>query len=157
MQEGYPSRSSETAGLTKDQFVKPPKTLKWYDLHSEKKDFSRSKVYTWTNEPVHLNSCFQRIANRSLPSASASWPVSQETPRKWERAARDQSYMANQAAGLSHCLTKVHDSMTSQLKVIMGDRNKGKSSRKLHKATKRIGLFSHLQPQYHTGNGLYHA
>ena len=29
VQEGYPSRASETAGLVKDQFVKPPKTLKW--------------------------------------------------------------------------------------------------------------------------------
>ena len=28
LQEGYPSRVSETAGLIKDQFVKPPKTLK---------------------------------------------------------------------------------------------------------------------------------
>ena len=50
---------------------------------------------------------------------------------KWERDARDQTYMANQSALLSHCLNKVHDSMSSQLKVIMGDRNKGKSSSKL--------------------------
>ena len=28
VQEGYPSRASETAGLVKDQFVKPPRTLK---------------------------------------------------------------------------------------------------------------------------------
>ena len=38
------------AGLSKDQFIKPPKTLKWYGMHSNKKDFSRSKVYTWTSE-----------------------------------------------------------------------------------------------------------
>ena len=46
VQEGYPSRTSENAGLSRDQFVKPPKTLKWYSMHCEKKDFSRSKVYT---------------------------------------------------------------------------------------------------------------
>ena len=49
VQEGYLTRNSETAGLNKDQFVKPPKTLKWYGMHTKKKDFSRSKLYTWTN------------------------------------------------------------------------------------------------------------
>ena len=33
VQEGYPSHTSETAGLNRDQFVKPPNTLKWYDVH----------------------------------------------------------------------------------------------------------------------------
>ena len=41
VQEGYPSWASETAGLVRDQFVKPPRTLKWYDMYTEKKDFSR--------------------------------------------------------------------------------------------------------------------
>ena len=52
VQEGYPSYSSETASLVKDHFVKIPKTLKWYDMFSEKKDFSHSKVHGWTNEPT---------------------------------------------------------------------------------------------------------
>ena len=96
LQEGYPTRNTETAGLSKDQFIKPPRTLKWYGMHTEKKDFSRSKVYTWTSEPARLNYSFPRIAGRSLPSAPASRPVSQDTLRKWERAARDQTYMCNQ-------------------------------------------------------------
>ena len=91
LQEGYPTRNTETAGLSKDQFIKPPRTLKWYGMHSEKKDFSRSKVYTWTSEPARLNSSFPRIAGRSLPSAPTSRPVSQDTLRKWEWAARDQT------------------------------------------------------------------
>ena len=87
VQEGYPSRASETAGLVKDQSVKPPRTLKWYDMFAEKKDFSRSKVSSWTNQPAYLNSSFPRITN----SKPASRPVFQDTLRKWERAARDQS------------------------------------------------------------------
>ena len=47
VQEGYPSRTSENAGLSRDQFVKPPKTLKWYGMHCEKKDFSRSIVQSF--------------------------------------------------------------------------------------------------------------
>ena len=60
VQEDYPSHTSETAGLTRDQSVEPPKTLKWYSMHSEKKDFSCSKVYTWTSEPSRLNSSFSK-------------------------------------------------------------------------------------------------
>ena len=66
VQEGYPSRASETAWLVRDQFVKPPRTLKWYDMCADKKDFSRSKVFLWTNQPARLNSSFPRIANHSL-------------------------------------------------------------------------------------------
>ena len=138
LQEGYLTRNSETAGLSKDQFIKPPKTLKWYGMHSNKKDFSRSKVYTWTSEPARLNSSFPRIASRSLPSAPASRPVSQDTLRKWERTAQDQTYMCNQAAAFSCCLTKVQENMTSQLKIIQGVTAKGKSLTKLHQATDEL-------------------
>ena len=138
VQEGYPSRTSENAGLSRDQFVKPPKTLKWYNMHCEKKDFSRSKVYTWTNEPARLNSTFPRIANISLPSAPASRPVSQDTLRKWKRAARDQSCMCNQAAAFSRCLTKVQDNMASQLKLIQSVTSKGKSASKITQAAEEL-------------------
>ena len=138
LQEGYLTRNSETAGLSKDQMIKPHKTLKWYGMHSDKKDFSRSKVYTWTSESGRLNSSFPRIAGRSLPSAPASRPVSQDTLRKWERAARDQTYMCNQAAAFSLCLTKVQENMMSLLKIIQGVTAKGKSSTKLHQATDEL-------------------
>ena len=138
LQEGYPTRNTETAGLSKDQFIKSPRTLKWYGMHSEKKDFSQSKVYTWTSEPARLNSSFPRIAGRSLPSAPASQPVSQDTLRKWERAARDQTYMCNQAAAFSRCLTKVQENMSNQLKVIQGFTAKGKSSPKLTQAADEL-------------------
>ena len=138
VQEGYPSCTSETAGLARDQFVKSPKTLKWYGMHCEKKDFSRSKVHTWTNEPARMNSTFPRIANRSLPSAPASRPVSEENLRKWERASRDQSYMYNQAAAFSRCLTKVQDNMASQLKIIQSVTCKGISATKVSQAADEL-------------------
>ena len=138
MQEGYPTRNSETAGLCKDQFIKPPKTLQWYRMHTEKKDFSQSKVYTWTSEPARLNSSFPRIAGCSLPSAPASRPLSQDTSRKFERAAHDQTYMCSQAAAFICCLIKVQENMSSQLKIIQGVTSKGKSSSKLHQATDEL-------------------
>ena len=107
-------------------------------MHCEKTNFSRSKVHTWTNEPARMNSIFPRIANRSLPSAPASRPVSQENLRKWERAARDQSYMCNQAAAFSQCLTRVQDNMASQLKIIQSVTCKGKLATKVSQAADEL-------------------
>ena len=95
VQECYPSRTLETAGLNMDHIVKPSKTLKWYDMHCETKDLSSSKVYTWSSKSARLHSSFQRIASHSLPSAPASQPVSLDTLKKWEQGALDQSYMCN--------------------------------------------------------------
>ena len=64
----------------------------------------------------------------SLPSARASRTFSQDTLRRWERAFREQSMMCNQAAGLSRCLTKVQDSMVTQLKSLRVDTSKGKAA-----------------------------
>ena len=35
--ERYPSRNSENSGLLLDQFVKMPRSSKWYDMHAVKK------------------------------------------------------------------------------------------------------------------------
>ena len=40
--QDYPSRNTETAGLLRDQFVKPPRSSRWYDMHADKKDSGRS-------------------------------------------------------------------------------------------------------------------
>ena len=77
--------------------MKPPKTLKWYGMHCEKKDFSRSKVYTWTSEPIRLNSSFPRIASCSL--------CLQHPPP---------GCTCNQAAHFIRCLTKVQENMLAR-------------------------------------------
>ena len=70
--EGYPSRNSETGGLLRDQFVKTPRSSKWYAMHTDKKDSASTTVCDWSPEPAKLNSTFTRVARRSLPSAPAS-------------------------------------------------------------------------------------
>ena len=77
----------------------------------KKGDGSTQAVSHWSPEPAKLNSVFSRVARRSLLSAPASRTFSQDTLRRWE-----QSVMCNHAAGLSRCLTKVQDSMVTQLK-----------------------------------------
>ena len=127
--EGYSSRNSETGGLLQDQVVKTPRSSKWYAMHTDKKDSASATVCDWPPEPAKLNSTFTRVARRSLPSAPASRTFSQDTLRRWERAFREQSVLCNQVAGLSRCLTKVQDSMVTQLEVAQGGHRERQGSR----------------------------
>ena len=115
IKEGYPTRNTDNTGLLRDQFIKTPRPSRWYGMHAEKGS-ETSTVRTWSPDPAKLNHSFSRIARRNLPSAPPSRTLSQDLLRRWERAAREQTIMCNQAAGLSRCLTRVQDSMNTQLK-----------------------------------------
>ena len=136
--EGYPSRNTDTAGLLRDQFVKPPWSSRWYDMHVHKKDSGRSTACSWSQKLAKLNSAFSRVARRNLPIAPPSRALSQDILRRWERAAREQSVMCNQAAGLSRCLTRVQDAMSTQLKSLHVDIGKGKSSERMQQAVDEL-------------------
>ena len=107
-------------------------------MHTDKKDSVSYTVCYWSLEPAKLNSTFNRVARHSLPSAPASRTFSQDTLRQWERAFREQSVMCNQAAGLSRCLTKVHDSMVTQLKSLRVDTAKGKAAERMQQAVEEL-------------------
>ena len=57
--------------------------------------------------------------------------------RRWERTAREQTVMCNQAAGLSRCLTRVQDAMSAQLKTLHLDK-KGKSSERTKQTVEEL-------------------
>ena len=152
--EGYPSRNTETGGLLRDQFVKPPRSSKGYDMHTDKKDSASTTVCDWSPELAKLNSTFSRVARHSLPSAPASHTFSQDTLRQWERAFREQSVMCNQAAGLSRCLTKVQDSMVTQLKTLHVDKTKGKAAERTQQAVEEL---EYLVTVNLSGHAAYYA
>ena len=106
-------------------------------MHTEKKDCDSASVCSWSPEPAKLNSAFSQVA-RSLPTVPPSRALSQDMLGCWERAAREQTVMCNQAAGLSRCLTRVQDAMSSQLKTLHLDSNKGKSSERMKKAVDEL-------------------
>ena len=133
--EGYPTRNTNNAGLLRDQFIKHPRSSRWYGMHAE--DSESSTVRTWSPDPAKLNHSFSRVAHRNLPTAPPSWAFSQDLLRRWERAAREQTIMCIQAAGLSRCLTRVQDSMSTQLKTLHLD-SKGKSSEKIKQAVNEL-------------------
>ena len=134
--EGYPTRNTDNTGLLRDQFIKPPRSSRWYGMHAEK-DSESSTVRTWSPDPAKLNHPFSRVARRNLPTAPPSRAFSQDLLRRWERAAWAQTVMCNQAAGLSRCLTRVQDSMATQLKTLRLD-SKGKSSEKMKQAANEL-------------------
>ena len=130
--EGYPTRNTDNTGLLRDQFIKPPRSSRWYGMHAEKNSES-SIVRTWSPDPAKLNHSFSRVARRNLPTAPPSRAFSQDLLRHWDRAAHEQTIMCNQAAGLSRCLTRAQDSMATQLNTLHLD-SKGKSSEKMKQA-----------------------
>ena len=107
-------------------------------MHADKKDSDVSTVCSWSPELAKLNSAFSRVARRSLPAAPSSRPLRQDILRHWERAAREQTVMSNQAAGLSRCLTRVQDAMSTQLKSLHMVKGKGKSSGRMQQAVDEL-------------------
>ena len=92
------------------------------------------------SESVKLNSSYGRIAQSSSLStpAPASRPLSQDTLRRWENSAHESTYICNQAAGFSRCLSKVQPSKQAQLRMIQAEQSKGKSSEKTTSATDEL-------------------
>ena len=137
--EGYPSKSSEPGGLHVDQFLRPPKSQsRWYGIHpAEPKDPTRlgKSVNTWPNDAAKINSAFPRICKPSTSASQpSSRPISQDTLRKWENAAKETSYICNQSAGCNRCITKIQDSVQENLKALQTELSKGKSSAKAQAA-----------------------
>ena len=87
--------------------------------------------------PPRCCTCHRTRLNSTVPSArlpdtacllpQLSSALTRTLLRHWERAAREQTFMCNQAAGLSRCLTKIQDTMVTQHKTLYLDKGKGKA------------------------------
>ena len=103
----------------------------WYGIHpAEPKDPTRpgKSVNTWPNDAAKINSAFPRICKSAASTFQPpSHPISQDTLRKWEKAAKETSYICNQSAGLNKCITKIRDSVQENLKALQTELSKGKS------------------------------
>ena len=116
----------EIGGLQRDQFVKPAKShAKWDGLHPNQ-DRPAVSVSYWHFDSDKLNSAYSRIARSSLLTTPAwtSRTISQDTLRKWVKAARESTYVCNLVAGLSRCLSKVQQGMQSQLQVLQSEQTR---------------------------------
>ena len=141
--EGYPSKSSEPGGLqppgndgTGNE--KPKSQSRRYGIQpAEPKDPTRPSKYanSWPNDAAKINSAFSRIAKPNIANSQPSArQISQDTTRKWEKGAKESSYICNQSAGFNRCITKIQNSVQDQLRILQAELGKGKSSAKAQSA-----------------------
>ena len=138
--EGYPSRSQDSAGLKKDQFVKVPKSQsRWYQMHMIRPEGPHrpgKTLFSWHNSEAKVNSQFPRIVKASAyPSTGPpSRPISQEYLRRWERCSRENSYIVNHAAGFNRCTSELQERMTGHVNMLHARINKGKAPKEVSAA-----------------------
>ena len=162
--EGYPSRSQDSAGLKKDQFIKVPKSqAKWYSMHLLKSDEPQRPgrtVFSWRNTEAKVNPQFPRLTRASAyPSTGPpSRPISQESLRRWERTAREDSYIINHAAGFSRCSTELQDKMTQHVATLSQHLSKGKTPKEVADALNDLRdlLAFHQRVSVALGTSLQH-
>ena len=138
--EGYPSRSQDSAGLKKDQSVKVPKSQnRWYQMHMIRPEGPHrpgKTLFSWHNSEAKVNSQFPRIVKASAYPATGppSRPVSQEYLRRWEKCARENSYIVNHAAGFNRCTSELQERMTGHVNMLHARINKGKAPKEVSAA-----------------------
>ena len=133
----FPSRAQDSAGLKRDQFIKVPKSQsRWYRMHMIKPDGphrSGRSVFSWHDSEAKVNSQFPRITKAaSYPSSGPpSRPISQESLRRWEKAARENSYIINHAAGFNRCSSELQDRMSQNISLLCSRINKSKAPKEV--------------------------
>ena len=162
--EGYPSRSQDSAGLKKDQFVKVPKSQsRWYQMHMIRPEGPHrpgKTLFNWHNSEAKVNSQFPRIVKASAYPATGppSCPISQEYLRRWEKCARENSYIVNHAAGFNRCTSELQERMTGHVNMLHSRLNKGKAPKEVSAALsdlKDLTAF-HLNVSVAIGTALQH-
>ena len=87
-----------------------------------------------------MNSQFPRIVKAAAyPSTGPpSRPISQEDLRRWERCARENSYIVNHAAGFNRCTSELQECMTAHINLLSSRINKGKASKEVSAAISEL-------------------
>ena len=93
-------------------------------------------VFSWCNTEAKVKSRFPRITRASAYPATGppSRPISQESLRRWERAARENSYIINHAAGFNCSSTELQDKMSQNIALLCSRLNKGKAPKEVMNA-----------------------
>ena len=128
---GYHSKSMEGGGFQSDQFLKPPKSqVRSHDIHNLPDPATARpgrSVHYWSSDASKLNSRVAKLSGTSSVHPPCR-PLLQETVRKWERAARETSYICNR------CVTKLQDEIQENVGILQKELSKGKGSQAAKKA-----------------------
>ena len=90
-------------------------------------------IFSWSDSEVCLNAQFSRIAKvSSYPqSGRASRPVPQDILCRWEKCAREGTYVTNHAAAFNHCTSEVQEKMNSHIALLNDTIVKGKAPKEV--------------------------
>ena len=124
--------------------MKVPKfQSRWYQMHMIKPDgpYRPGKtLLSWHNSEAKVNSQFPHIVKASAyPSIGPPFrQISQEYLRRWEKCARENSYIVNHAAGVNCCTSELQEGMTSNINMLSTRINKGKAPKEVSAAISEL-------------------
>ena len=100
-----------------------------HTLKSEGPHRPGKTLFSWHNSEAKVNSQFPCIIKASayLSTGPQSCPISQEYIRRWEKCARENSYIVNHAAGFNRCTSELQERMNSHVTMLCSRINKGKA------------------------------
>ena len=137
-----------------DQFVRTPKSqAKWYQQYRIRQDTNTrpgKSIFSWSDSEARLNSQFSRIAKvSSYPQLGpASRRVPQDILRRWEKCAREGTYVTNHAAAFNRCTNNIQEKMNAHIALLNDTSVKGKAPKEIVDATRDLrDLYRwHLEP-----------
>ena len=162
--EGYPSRSQESAGLKVDQYIRTPKSqAKWYKQHRLRQDSTTRPgrtIFSWSDSEARLNAQYSRVAKvSSYPqSGPPSRPIPQDILRRWEKCAREGTYITNHAAAFNRCTSEIQDKMNAHIGLLNDVIVKGKAPKEVVEAIRDLKDLSsfHASVSVALGTSLQH-
>ena len=124
---------------------------KWYKqsrLRSEDPQRPGKNVFSWSDSEARLNAQFSRVAKiSSYPQPGpASRPIPQDILRRWEKSAREGSYITNHAAAFSRCTSEIQEKMGEHINFLQDLVVKGKAPKEVNDAIKELKDLSAFTP-----------
>ena len=97
-------------------------------------------LFSWSDTEAKLNSQFPRILKASSypPSGPTSRPIAQDYLRRWERCAREGSYVVNSAAGFNRCSSKLQERIATNVGFLGSKITIGKARKEVTEALRDI-------------------
>ena len=93
----------------------------------------RGALFSADMTEAKVNSQFPRITKAASYQSTGppSRPISQESLRRWEKAARENSYIINHAAGFNRCSSELQDRMSQNISLLCSRINNGKAPKEV--------------------------
>ena len=119
-----------------------PKTQsRWYQMHTLRPEGPHrpgKNLFSWSDKEAKVNLQFPRLIKASYYASSGppSWPISQDYLRRWERFAREGSYVFNSAAGFNRCSSELQERISGNLAFLLSKINKGKAPKDVSKLSR---------------------